>query len=104
MGVDKMNVQELCETLQSKGVHLRKIANLLGVTTLQVRLYLNGKTKVAGVRVALSISRHISLQGERLIIDPYRGRQDVLDKVKDYETQCSQIVRDTGTGHYELGS
>lgn len=97
-----MTIKELTTELFSAGLNQVQIANLFGVSVLQVKLYHEGKTKKPGVRVALAISRHITYKGEPLIISPFEGKQDVLNGVSTFETQSAQIVRDRGTGNYEL--
>jgi len=67
-------------------------------------MYSDGRTSTPGVRVALAISRHITIGGEPLIIDPFRGPQDVLDKVNLYENQCAKVIKDAGVGNYELNT
>ncbi len=99
-----MTILQLCDRMTAQGLGSQQQAVLLGVSALQVRMYSDGRTKTPGVRIALAVSRHITKDGKPLILDPYRGNQDVLDKVKDYETQCAQIVRDTGVGSHELSS
>jgi len=97
-----MNIQELVHRLASDGLSLQAIAVLLGIKALQVSMYSDGRTRSAGAKVALAIFRHITIEGVPLVIEPYRGRQDVLDKVKLYEEQCAQIVRDSGYGQYNI--
>lgn len=65
-------------------------------------MYLDGRTSTTGVRVALSIYRHVTVDGEPLIIEAFRGRQDIFDKVKMYEEQCNQVIRDRGYGNYNI--
>lgn len=98
-----MNIRELTNQLLSEGLSKVEVARLFGVCLVQVKLYSTGRTKTAGVKTALSAMRHVTdVEGKPLIIKPFRGKQDVLDKVKMYEEQCAQVVRDHGYGQYQL--
>jgi len=103
MAVDKsLTIKELTQMLHDRGVNRVEQAKLLGVSPLQAHLYRTGKTQNAGVKVALSAYRHITIDGQSVVLSPYLGRQDILDKVKCYEEQAAQTVRDCGYGNLDI--
>ncbi len=88
--------------LKDDKVTVVQIANLIGISILQVQLFADGRSKNPGVKTALGIYRHISINGGPLIIADFRGKQDIFDKVKSYEEQCSLVIRDEGMGHHDI--
>ncbi len=99
-----MTIRELVNNLESDGLNHVEISQLMGISVLQVVMYGDGRTQSAGAKVALSIYRHIKLDGDPLIIEPHRGKQDIFDTVDRYEDQCAQIIGDPGYGSYNLTS
>ncbi len=97
-----MNIQTMIKHLNSDGVNAVQIANLIGISILQVQLFADGRSKNPGVKTALGIYRHITVNGGPLIIADFRGKQDIFDKVKSYEEQCNQVIRDEGMGHHDI--
>jgi len=97
-----MKISELIQTLKDEGLTVVAMAKLFGISILQVQLFADGRSKNPGAKTALGIYRHISIDGEPLIIENFRGKQDIFDKVKMYEEQCSQVIRDEGVGHYDI--
>jgi len=97
-----MKINELIHRLNDRGISVVEIGTLIGISILQVQMFGDGRSKNPGAKTALGIYRHISIDGEPLIIENFRGKQDIFDKVKMYEEQCSQVIRDEGVGHYDL--
>jgi len=97
-----MNIQTMIKHLKDDKVTVVQIANLIGISILQVQLFADGRSKNPGVKTALGIYRHTSINGGPLIIADFRGKQDIFDKVKSYEEQCSLVIRDEGMGHHDI--
>ena len=97
-----MTIKKMIKLLHDDGVNDVQIGSLIGRSLLQVQLYADGRTKKPGVKTALGIFRHITVNGEPLIVSDFRGKQDIFDKVKEYEMQCNQVIRDEGVGSYDI--
>jgi len=97
-----MTINKLVKTLKEEGLSQVGIGKLIGRSILQVQMYEDGRTVTPGVKTALGIYRHITLDGVPLVIENFRGKQDIFDKVKDFEEQCNQVLRDEGYGHYDI--
>ncbi len=97
-----MTVHQLINRLINDGMSRVDVSKLIGRSILQVRMYEDGRTPTPGVKTALGIYRHITLDGVPLVIENFRGKQDIFDKVKLLEEQCNQVLRDEGVGHYDI--
>jgi len=97
-----MNIKKMIKLLHDDGVTTVQIGVLIGRSILQIQMFADGRSKNPGVKTALGIFRHITVNGEPLIISDFRGKQDIFDKVKAYEEQCNQVIRDEGVGSHDI--
>ncbi len=97
-----MTIRQLVDRLIDSGLSKVDIGLLIGRSSLQIQMYADGRTEKPGVKTALGVYRHISIDGQPVVVEDFRGKQDIFDKVAAYATQCSQVVRDEGVGHYDI--
>ncbi|MCI4436890.1 MAG: hypothetical protein JHC33_08810 [Ignisphaera sp.] len=98
-----MNIQDLFISLRERGFTNVATGNLVGLSAIQIQLYIGGQTKTPGSRTAYEISQHITLNGKPLIIEPFK---DIESIELAYHTFAGNgnALRSRGSGTYELGN
>jgi len=100
-----MTIKELCTQMLGEGLTVVEISHLLGVGSLQVKLYMDGRTARPGVKVALAALKHIKhSSGDPVVLSEYAGPQAIVDGVATYAGSNINEARDHAVGYYVLKS
>ena len=66
-----LNIKAICIRLSSDGLTHEQIGTLIGVSRLQIRNYISGKTKSPRPKVSFNIWDNVIIDGKRVITDNY---------------------------------
>jgi len=80
-----VSVRTLVHYLSDSGVSYEKIANLWGVSRLQVFYYSSGKTKRPSVKVAMAIFNTTKFEGKKAILEQFHSEDHLQTSFEMYE-------------------
>ncbi len=66
-----LSIKEICDRLHDDGLTHEQIGNLIGVSRLQVKNYIDEKTKEPRPQVSFNIWDNVILDGKKVVTDNY---------------------------------